>query len=800
MVRMEEEKLLVRAVRRSYVIPEGIRIMIEHVEGCRKSGEDEKLISCVKRANPETANELQISIRTALAFVGCKKECRMDKEDTTGLLIDEHSDRSSYEPPQTNYTSQGTGSLFSEHLMTGDQGDTRMGREIKVGGNKKLANYSPSWPSSLDIGSSEKSLYKGFKMDRSSDEDYVPVKPRQKKLKEIRDTPMNLGGNKTTELTGMGDSKHAVTTEVSGTPETNKNRKKRFDRRTKKETIENTAIMETQISLPSTIPYGGSSVNDILLEAIEEIESRQIVPAIDDDMEAEYEEEGIVESTLSDHDRIVKLENMQKTVIRKIMKIQDEKDELIERCDDLEDKLERLTKEQEIGRAPKITKNETPYIPKTIMKKKEEEVPILPALVRNREWGTSSENSDKTTYAKIANTGNKKFTEVVRNPDRKASRKLEDIRKGYLAPERERRLSIRFNRRKNGKQGFPKEISTEMVRKKLNETLKELNIDGYFSKAEKTRMGDVHLCLSKTRAADITTAKNAMTKCMTEIGLQEFNWMADTKKVKVYINDVPLIRSGFGGDWKPEDWNGENAFDTLSADIERSNPGIFICARPAWVGKLHVMKERNSWKAGLIILCEETDGLKIALGRNSPRLVVGGRNRFCRVWRENGATVICDKCLKVGHGGAECRSTAVCKWCGKDHHTSVHKCPIVDCAAPKGRGCIHCNRMCALCDKTDHYTGYRECQVLVNARSTPPRYGRATPVDKDESAVDGITDNSRIRMSRADKELRNTPIGEQTSNNKQEGNNMTKPTNKPRSSSTPPPNSSNKENESPSEW
>ena len=202
------------------------------------------------------------------------------------------------------------------------------------------------------------------------------------------------------------------------------------------------------------------------------------------------------------------------------------------------------------------------------------------------------------------------------------------------------------------------------------------------------------------------------------------------------------------------------------ADIERSNPGIFICARPAWVGKLHVMKERYSWKAGLIILCEETDGLKIALSRKSSRLVVGGRNRFCRVWRENWATVICDKCLKVGHGGAECRSPAMCKWCRKDHHTLVHKCPIVDCVAPKGRSCMHCTRIYALCNKSDHYTGYRECSVLANARSTPPKYGKATPVDKDEDAVDGITDNSRLRLKKADTNIRKTPIREQASNNK----------------------------------
>ena len=79
-VRMEEEKLLIRAVRRSYVIPEGVRIVIEHVEGCKKNGEDEKLINCVRQSNPGTANELQVAIRTALAIIGCKKGCRMHQQ------------------------------------------------------------------------------------------------------------------------------------------------------------------------------------------------------------------------------------------------------------------------------------------------------------------------------------------------------------------------------------------------------------------------------------------------------------------------------------------------------------------------------------------------------------------------------------------------------------------------------------------------------------------------------------------------------------------------------------------------
>ena len=211
--------------------------------------------------------------------------------------------------------------------------------------------------------------------------------------------------------------------------------------------------------------------------------------------------------------------------------------------------MEKLTREEKRVEEKKNEGKEKPYIPKQILTKRVEKVPTLPAPVRNRESGSSSEESNKPTYAKVTAVETQKgFTEVVRKSEIKKERRLEDIKKKtYVAPERKRRLSIRFNRRKDGKQGLPEEISTEMVRTRLDETLKELNMEGYFSKVEKTRMGDVHLCLLKTRAADIALAKNAMTNCMTNMEQQEFNWMPDTKKVNIYINDVPLMREGFGG-------------------------------------------------------------------------------------------------------------------------------------------------------------------------------------------------------------------------------------------------------------
>jgi len=130
----------------------------------------------------------------------------------------------------------------------------------------------------------------------------------------------------------------------------------------------------------------------------------------------------------------------------------------------------------------------------------------------------------------------------------------------------------------------------------------------------------------------------------------------------------------------------------------------------------------------------------------------------------------------------------------------IQKCPIVDCAAPKGTCCMHCVKECTLCDKTGHYTGYKYGSVLTKARSSPPKYGKSTPIDADSTAVDGITDNSRLRMKRSDENQRNTTIGEQALNNKQEGDNTTIPSERKRSSSTPPLNRLRDETKTKSAW
>ena len=119
-----------------------------------------------------------------------------------------------------------------------------------------------------------------------------------------------MEGGKTTEGNGIGDSKQA-SVEVPATAEP----VRRMWRRTadKAESIEQCPVEETQISLPSTVAYNRSSVDEMLLHAIGKIEKGDSVRAVDGQMiDMAVDKQEVlpeVESILSDHDKIIRLEN-----------------------------------------------------------------------------------------------------------------------------------------------------------------------------------------------------------------------------------------------------------------------------------------------------------------------------------------------------------------------------------------------------------------------------------------------------------------------------------------------------------
>ena len=62
--------------------------------------------------------EFEFALKGVMITIGCNK-CGIDKNQTSGLLMENHWMTSSFEQTEKMSSSEGTGSLFSEHLMTG---------------------------------------------------------------------------------------------------------------------------------------------------------------------------------------------------------------------------------------------------------------------------------------------------------------------------------------------------------------------------------------------------------------------------------------------------------------------------------------------------------------------------------------------------------------------------------------------------------------------------------------------------------------------------------------------------------
>jgi len=783
-------RLLVRVRSASYAVPGGFSIVVSHVGGCDNGSRDEELIQCVRDANPTVMNELATAARAVMAAMGCQKGCRIDKDNSTGVLYTEHSQDSSFGASSgMSASTTGTGSLVGERLMEGAQNSTS-GSEVVVG---CVSQFSSSWPSGIqDLGSSERVLYKGMTLDRASDLDYVPSSV------VVNDVAMSLEDDKTTELNGLGDSQHAVPKGVT-----------------------------VASSLPDTVPYSVSATQDIL-GALAEYEAGTIAPrpaeldscdgSLDFMDDVEQSAQKVDNVVLTDHDKIVRLETA----------VEDERD-LFDRLRDIVEDLEVEVKQLLTWKADvmangcpkcpgKITavksaRSTMPAIPLVGTKNRppppptasptrtsahagpstERVTPVDKAVRRNNGSNRSAPKSARETVAPVTRVGSDASVPVapvtiLRRPayattdEDKVTKSFASMAASNASPDgynivagrkcfthkkavppvpvttipvRSRHVTIKFTRARDVKFVLPAGITVVRIRDELNKTLFSLNCGAYFSLCSLRKWGDVLLTLAATKADDIVGYYPALREALEALGLNDFAFARDTEKVKVFVGMVPL--SQFGGGWQPSEWEGRSAFDRLAADIEQSNPGILIAARPSWAGRLHKLKERRVNNAGLILVLEMTPEVRTMMNAASPRIVVAGRHRVCRAWREDCPTVVCGRCQTVGHRIGECRNSPACAFCHGGHLTSGHVCPVLSCKKV-GTACEHVKRMCILCHSVDHFTGHRECSALRGSSSSPPVLGLATPVVADHTSVVGVSDMSRGRLRREGRGRPGTPL------------------------------------------
>jgi len=233
---------------------------------------------------------------------------------------------------------------------------------------------------------------------------------------------------------------------------------------------------------------------------------------------------------------------------------------------------------------------------------------------------------------------------------------------------------------------------------------------------------------------------------------------ADVKKAKVFAGLVLLCRPGKVS-WLPEDWNNDAAFRQLSTDIERSNPGITLEAKPSWVGQLGKFHSRKQSCAGLLLVVRLTSRVKEILESKNPRIVIGGKVRMCRAWNEENGSQICARCCQIGDNGNGCKNTPVCKFYRDNHESSNYFCMVTGCGARQCT-CLHTTVWCMSCQTDMHYAGDGRCpEICANTPQVTGRNGRS-PVVAYNGSVTGVTDRTRNRERNKGKGLAGTPLNE----------------------------------------
>jgi len=284
------------------------------------------------------------------------------------------------------------------------------------------------------------------------------------------------------------------------------------------------------------------------------------------------------------------------------------------------------------------------------------------------------EKTIEPSYERGLNT-KKSFASVADNNGKKGSFNWVSRRKAFAPKKeaktepitqirvRERHLKIRFVTEKKAITTLGNEHSTKSIRIALNQCLTGLNeTKGYFSICGKNRFGDILLTLAENKVDDIMVYIEALRVTLVDMGLPTFRFECDAEKVKVFVGMVPLIRS-CRLNWSPEDWVEEAGYREISNDVEQSNPWITVAAKPSWVGGLRKFHNQKQSTNGMILLLEKSVELTRMMSIDNPKIIIGGKKRFCQAWREESESIMCARCLKIGHVGAGCDSNPVCLFC-----------------------------------------------------------------------------------------------------------------------------------------
>ena len=136
--------------------------------------------------------------------------------------------------------------------------------------------------------------------------------------------------------------------------------------------------------------------------------------------------------------------------------------------------------------------------------------------------------------------------------------------------------------------------------------LKEKKV--YFSIAKLNRFGDILLTLMNNKVEDIHHYLTALRKELERM---------ESQKVRIFVLMVLLASAG-NGTWSSSDWDDKNPFRSMSNEIEHSNIGVTLTAKPSLVGKLQKFHQRKQSTAGLLLVVDMISEIRTLMSRKYP--------------------------------------------------------------------------------------------------------------------------------------------------------------------------------------
>ncbi len=139
----------------------------------------------------------------------------------------------------------------------------------------------------------------------------------------------------------------------------------------------------------------------------------------------------------------------------------------------------------------------------------------------------------------------------------------------------------------------------------------------------------------------------------------------------------------------------------MKEDIEEYNTDIKLAAPPRWLTKPEIRTGKSH--SSLIISFLTASEAKFALNN---RLIIAGKVVKTSPFIESKSTTQCHRCQKFGHHQQTCKSTPQCQFCGQEHHTTLHSCPICE----SNKQCTHLTLQCVNC-QGKHKATDKRCEV-----------------------------------------------------------------------------------------